>query len=72
MPRSRRPKPASPGKVGRNIIRDDYTGKIDRVNSHLLKMLLDIGYLPVVAPLAVSEKGEALNVDADRADEKLH
>ena len=51
----------------RKIIRDDYTGKIERVNSDLLKMLLDSGYLPVVAPVAVSEKGEALNVDADRA-----
>ena len=51
----------------RKIIRDDYTGKIDRVNSELLMMLLDAGYMPVIAPVAVSEKGEALNVDADRA-----
>jgi acetylglutamate/LysW-gamma-L-alpha-aminoadipate kinase len=51
----------------RKIIRDDYTGKIEAVNSALLKMLLNAGYLPVIAPVAVSEKGEALNVDADRA-----
>jgi len=51
----------------RKIIRDDYTGKIDKVNSELLMMLIDAGYLPVIAPVAVSEKGEALNVDADRA-----
>ena len=51
----------------RKIIRDDYTGKIDKVNSELLEMLLNAGYLPVIAPVAVSEKGEALNVDADRA-----
>jgi [amino group carrier protein]-L-2-aminoadipate 6-kinase len=51
----------------RKIIRDDYTGKIEYVNSDLLHMLLDAGYLPVIAPVAVSEKGEALNVDADRA-----
>ena len=51
----------------RKMIRDDYTGKIERVNSELLIMLLDAGYLPVIAPVAVSEKGEALNVDADRA-----
>lgn len=51
----------------RKIIRDDYTGKIERVNSDLLHLLLDAGYLPVIAPVAVSEKGEALNVDADRA-----
>jgi acetylglutamate/LysW-gamma-L-alpha-aminoadipate kinase len=51
----------------RKIIRDDYTGKIEGVNSDLLFMLLSAGYLPVIAPVAVSEKGEALNVDADRA-----
>jgi acetylglutamate/LysW-gamma-L-alpha-aminoadipate kinase len=51
----------------RKIIRDDYTGKIETVNSELLLMLLQAGYLPVIAPVAVSEKGEALNVDADRA-----
>ena len=51
----------------RKIIRDDYTGKIESVNSELLTMLINAGYLPVIAPVAVSEKGEALNVDADRA-----
>jgi acetylglutamate/LysW-gamma-L-alpha-aminoadipate kinase len=51
----------------RKIIRDDYTGKIEKVNSELLTMLLDAGYMPVIAPVAISEKGEALNVDADRA-----
>jgi acetylglutamate/LysW-gamma-L-alpha-aminoadipate kinase len=51
----------------RKIIRDDYTGKIEEVNVSLLKTLLDGGYFPVISPVAVSEKGEALNVDADRA-----
>ncbi|MFM8320381.1 MAG: [LysW]-aminoadipate kinase [Chloroflexota bacterium] len=51
----------------RKIIRDDYTGKIERVNAGLLHTLLDCGYLPVIAPLAVGHGGEALNVDADRA-----
>ncbi|MCS7010844.1 MAG: [LysW]-aminoadipate kinase [Anaerolineales bacterium] len=51
----------------RKIIRDDYTGKIEKVNVALLQTLLHLDYLPVLAPVAVSEKGEALNVDADRA-----
>jgi len=51
----------------RKIIRDDYTGRIETVNSDLLHLLLSAGYLPVIAPVAVSGKGEALNVDADRA-----
>jgi acetylglutamate/LysW-gamma-L-alpha-aminoadipate kinase len=49
------------------IVRDDFTGKIDKINTHLLKSLLEAGYMPVIAPLAVSSAGEALNVDADRA-----
>jgi acetylglutamate/LysW-gamma-L-alpha-aminoadipate kinase len=51
----------------RKIIRDDYTGKIESVSAGLLQSLLAGGYTPVIAPLAVSQDGEALNVDADRA-----
>jgi acetylglutamate/LysW-gamma-L-alpha-aminoadipate kinase len=49
------------------IIRDDWTGTVTTVNAILLQMLLDAGYLPVIAPLAISERGEMLNVDGDRA-----
>jgi acetylglutamate/LysW-gamma-L-alpha-aminoadipate kinase len=49
------------------ILRDDYTGKITAVNTPLLTTFLDGGYTPVIAPLAISSKGETLNVDADRA-----
>jgi acetylglutamate/LysW-gamma-L-alpha-aminoadipate kinase len=55
----------SDGRV--QIVRDDYTGQIEQVNAHLLETLLDAGYLPVVAPLALSHEGERLNVDGDRA-----
>ena len=48
------------------IIRDDWTGTIEHVNTALLGLLLDAGYLPIVAPLAISGAGEALNIDADR------
>ncbi|MEI6291458.1 MAG: [LysW]-aminoadipate kinase [Chloroflexota bacterium] len=51
----------------RKIIRDDYTGKIENVNFEILNYLINEGYLPVIAPVAVSLQGEALNVDADRA-----
>jgi acetylglutamate/LysW-gamma-L-alpha-aminoadipate kinase len=49
------------------MLRDDFTGKIEEVNGALLKMLLDSGYTPVIAPLAISYEGDAVNVDADRA-----
>jgi len=51
----------------RLVIRDDYTGKIDRVNANLLNTLLSAGLTPVIQPLAISEASDALNVDADRA-----
>jgi acetylglutamate/LysW-gamma-L-alpha-aminoadipate kinase len=53
------------GKI--RMLRDDYTGKIESVNAGLLNLLLDNGYTPVVAPLAISHESDALNVDADRA-----
>lgn len=49
------------------ILRDDWTGTVETVNAALLQMLLAGDYLPVIAPLACSEKGEPLNVDGDRA-----
>lgn len=49
------------------VVRDDYTGQIEQVNTRLLETLLDAGYLPVVAPLALGHDGERLNVDGDRA-----
>ncbi len=50
----------------RKVLRGDYSGQIERVNASLLKTLLAGGYVPVVAPLAISHDGEALNVDGDR------
>ncbi len=48
------------------VLRGEYSGIIERVNVGLLKTLLDGGYVPVVAPLAISYKSEGLNVDGDR------
>lgn len=49
------------------ILRDDYTGRVEQVNSGLLLALLETDYLPVIAPLAISYQGDAMNVDGDRA-----
>lgn len=51
----------------RMVIRDDFTGKIESVNTDLLQSLLASGFTPVIQPLAISEESVALNVDADRA-----
>ena len=49
------------------ILHGDHTGVIERVETGLLEMLFASGCLPVVAPLAISPAGVALNVDGDRA-----
>ncbi len=49
------------------ILRDDYTGRVEKVNVELMRMLLDRHYVPVLAPLAISYQGDAINVDGDRA-----
>ncbi len=54
-------------KGRRMVIRDDYTGKVEKVNVSLLSTLLRAGYLPVLCPPAASYEGEAVNVDGDRA-----
>lgn len=49
------------------LVRDDFTGKVERVNASLLKLLIDNGYTPAISPPACSNDGEAINVDGDRA-----
>lgn len=51
----------------RMVLRDDWTGTVDRINVGLLQLLLDHGYRPVLTPPGSSDAGEAINVDADRA-----
>jgi len=44
-----------------------YTGKIQDVNSSLVSVILDQGYVPVISTIALSEEFDFLNVDGDRA-----
>lgn len=48
------------------VVRDNLSGALERVDEQLLRDLLDRGLLPVVSPPAITDTGEALNVDADR------
>jgi acetylglutamate/LysW-gamma-L-alpha-aminoadipate kinase len=50
----------------RKVLRGEYSGVIEKVNADLLRALLGAGYVPVVAPIAISYEGEGLNVDGDR------
>ncbi len=53
-------------KGRKRVIDGGYTGKITAVNTNLLKLLLENGYVPIVTPIALSEESEPLNVDGDR------
>ncbi len=51
----------------RMVLRDDWTGTVERVNVSLLRLLMEAGYFPVLTPPGASTAGEAINVDGDRA-----
>ena len=48
------------------VLHGNYAGSIERVDAALIRLLLDAGRLPVLTPPAISEAGEAINVDGDR------
>ncbi|ADJ13589.1 acetylglutamate/acetylaminoadipate kinase [Halalkalicoccus jeotgali] len=51
----------------KKIKRGDHSGRIESVNSELLKELLESGYTPVVSVPMLAEDGTPVNADADRA-----
>jgi acetylglutamate/LysW-gamma-L-alpha-aminoadipate kinase len=51
----------------RMVLRGDHTGRVERVNTDLLRLLMGAGYIPVVTVPAISYEGEPVNADADRA-----
>jgi len=69
---ARRKAPVQVTEDGQSVSADlGRVGVIDRVRPQLLKDLFDKGYIPVVAPIAKAENGEALNVNADTAAGKI-
>ena len=55
----------------KRIIPGGYTGMIKKVEAGFLTTLINLGYTPVIAPIAIGEDGELLNVDADQAAAKI-
>jgi acetylglutamate kinase len=47
------------------IIDIGLVGEVTGVNTELIRTLLDQHFLPVIAPVGVSEQGETLNINAD-------
>ena len=48
------------------ILHDNFVGSIERVDTALLRALLERGSLPVLTPPIAAEDGTAINVDGDR------
>jgi acetylglutamate/LysW-gamma-L-alpha-aminoadipate kinase len=48
------------------VLDGDFAGSIEEIDTSLLRLLLENGYLPVLTPPAVSRAGEAINVDGDK------
>jgi acetylglutamate/LysW-gamma-L-alpha-aminoadipate kinase len=48
------------------IFRDDHAGTIETVDTTLVRLLLDNGYVPVLTPPALAEGGVPINVDGDK------
>ena len=44
-----------------------HVGEIEEINPAVLFTLLDRGYIPVVAPIAIDRSGQSLNINADTA-----
>jgi acetylglutamate kinase len=44
-----------------------HVGEIEEINPAVLNTLLDNGYIPVVAPIAIDRSGQSLNINADTA-----
>lgn len=51
----------------KRAIEGGYTGRIVDVDANLLNAFLDKGIVPVIAPVAIDDENEVLNVDGDRA-----
>lgn len=60
------------GKDGNLIIasklfhdQDNFVGDVKKVNKKILNLLLDQGYIPVIASVAADDSGQAYNINAD-------
>jgi acetylglutamate kinase len=56
-------------KEGNRVKKVDlgFVGEIEEVDPSLLVTLLDRGYIPVIAPIAIDREGTSLNINADTA-----
>lgn len=44
-----------------------YVGEVEEVNTHLIRVLIEQGYVPVISPTGVDSTGQTYNINADYA-----
>lgn len=49
------------------LLKDNLTGRVEKVNVMIIQMLIQKGFTPVICPPAISYQGEIINVDNDLA-----
>ena len=48
-----------------NLVDIGYVGNVEKVNTELIDVLLNAGFIPVIAPTGVGAQGETYNLNAD-------
>ncbi|MCD8174724.1 MAG: acetylglutamate kinase [Phascolarctobacterium sp.] len=48
-----------------NLVDIGFVGNVEKINTELVDVLLDNGYIPVIAPTGVGSSGETYNINAD-------
>ncbi|MCY4044858.1 MAG: acetylglutamate kinase [Cellvibrionales bacterium] len=47
------------------IIDIGHVGRVKSINTKILNLLIDSDFIPIIAPIGVSEQGQSLNINAD-------
>lgn len=58
-------KPEKGDSVTPEIIDIGKVGEVERVNPQIVSVLMEKGFIPVIAPVGVGESGDTLNINAD-------
>jgi acetylglutamate kinase len=61
----------SPGMKAPEIIDIGHVGEVEKIDTEVLKMILDSNFIPVIAPIGVGEDGSSYNINADLVAGKL-
>ncbi len=66
-------KPVIRGEIDgrKRVFRDDHAGTIERIDTTLIRTLMDAGFVTLVTPPALSHEGVPTNVDGDKLAQKL-